>query len=812
MNKNNFDTEKNYLLIEQVRQLYRNLPASNLAVLSIGLFLIWILWSVIPSPLLIAWYSYILIVAVARMILAYQYKQFGEEKGSSRFWLMSYMVGVVATGLGWGITLIYLVPEGQVLYLITIVFLVCGLVTGSVASLSSVKYGFIAFSLPSLLPGIIYLAFLNSPYSSYISFSILLFFIFITFIALGVHKTILYSINKQLESAGLLIKAEEEKKILEEKCNRLEEELKNSNKKILKLKQNFKEEIVSHVSTLNQKQKHYDGNIFSLLFDTFDGGVWDWNVKTGEITFSDNWLKMLAYKENETERHSDFWKSILHPDEKLDVLNKLNLFANGKNLSYSSVHRMRTKSGSWIWVISHALVVAWDSYGAALNIIGMEINVSDSDESLAHMLYMSTISNQRLIAGAEKLKKQLHRVLETAQKNNSEQMICYLRIDELKLPFKNNKSFEDVLSKQFIKILLNKYRQRDTITSLGNYNYLILLEHCSLTAAWDKAKQIQNILKDYKFSLDKIDYSICINIGITPITSSYADIEAVMEDVKLACDLAGNKQPDCIYIFQRDNEELIHGFVENEIISQIKSALNDRQFQIVSTPLKTISAALSYSVDKFFNLKLKITEGKYSLLSKENITMFAERNALIVDVDKYFIAKVHEWLIKQPKQYNDSRNVYFMSLHDATIIDKNNIKLIKKIFEKNAWALNQLCFVISDELAVSNYEAVDDFIKQLKPLGCSFALEDIGIKSLSEEYIRNLDIDYIKIDSRLISDVDINASSLSTVKYINEVSHLMNLKTIAENVNNELVFKKLQDSGVDFIDGKVILEHPTLLM
>ena len=135
-----------------------------------------------------------------------------------------------------------------------------------------------------------------------------------------------------------------------------------------------------------------------------------------------------------------------------------------------------------------------------------------------------------------------------------------------------------------------------------------------------------------------------------------------------------------------------------------------------------------------------------------------------------------------------------------------------KIFEKNAWALNQLCFVISDELAVSNYEAVDDFIKQLKPLGCSFALEDIGIKSLSEEYIRNLDIDYIKIDSRLISDVDINASSLSTVKYINEVSHLMNLKTIAENVNNELVFKKLQDSGVDFIDGKVILEHPTLLM
>ena len=128
-------------------------------------------------------------------------------------------------------------------------------------------------------------------------------------------------------------------------------------------------------------------------------------------------------------------------------------------------------------------------------------------------------------------------------------MICYLRIDESKLPFKNNKSFEDVLSKQFIKILLNKYRQRDTITSLGNYNYLILLEHCSLTAAWDKAKQIQNILKDYKFSLDKIDYSICINIGITPITSSYADIEAVMEDVKLACDLAGNKQPDCIYIW-----------------------------------------------------------------------------------------------------------------------------------------------------------------------------------------------------------------------------------------------------------------------
>ena len=113
-----------------------------------------------------------------------------------------------------------------------------------------------------------------------------------------------------------------------------------------------------------------------LALEALDGGVWDWNVQTGEVHFTESWFRMLGYEPGEIEEHVRTWENALHPDEKPAVMKVLNDHFEGRS-SYHSEHRMRTKSGGWIWVLDRGKVVERDKNGKPLRMTGTDMNVTD---------------------------------------------------------------------------------------------------------------------------------------------------------------------------------------------------------------------------------------------------------------------------------------------------------------------------------------------------------------------------------------------------------------------------------------------------
>ncbi|MGA9382128.1 MAG: histidine kinase dimerization/phosphoacceptor domain -containing protein, partial [Phormidium sp.] len=118
-----------------------------------------------------------------------------------------------------------------------------------------------------------------------------------------------------------------------------------------------------------------------LALEASGDGLWDWNIVTGELYFSRQWLKMLGYEVTELPYHITTWKDLIHPEDKALVFNKLDAHLKDDSLPYQFDYRLKTKSGEWKWIANYGKVVVRDRNGMPLRMTGTHRDISDRKQS-----------------------------------------------------------------------------------------------------------------------------------------------------------------------------------------------------------------------------------------------------------------------------------------------------------------------------------------------------------------------------------------------------------------------------------------------
>jgi len=130
---------------------------------------------------------------------------------------------------------------------------------------------------------------------------------------------------------------------------------------------------------VHQRTKELENNRIrlELALDGADIGLWDWNIQTGKIDFSKRWAENLGYQLEEIECHVNTWEKLLHPEDKKRALMVMKANLEDKIPFYESEHRLKTKSGSWKWVLARGRVVERDQKGQALRHAGTQIDITE---------------------------------------------------------------------------------------------------------------------------------------------------------------------------------------------------------------------------------------------------------------------------------------------------------------------------------------------------------------------------------------------------------------------------------------------------
>lgn len=180
----------------------------------------------------------------------------------------------------------------------------------------------------------------------------------------------------------------------------------------------------------------------------------------------------------------------------------------------------------------------------------------------------------------------------------------------------------------------------------------------------------------------------------------------------------------------------------------------------------------------------------------------AEEMGLVTDIDRVIIEKT--LMVQVDLNKKGVSPSFSVNLSGKELGDEELLKFLRSRITATGADPRRLIFEITETAAIRELDKAVKFIRELRSLGCSFSLDDFGVGFTSFKYLKEMDVDYIKIDGSFIRKLHENKTDRLFVKAIADVAKGMGIKTIAEFVENEEVIQILKEYGVDYAQGYFI--------
>ncbi len=397
----------------------------------------------------------------------------------------------------------------------------------------------------------------------------------------------------------------------------------------------------------------------------------------------------------------------------------------------------------------------------------------------------------------------LKRALQSQKLSASHHAFCYLDLDQFKVVNDTcGHTAGDELLKQIAAILQSKVSVRDSLARLGGDEFGILMEHCSIEQAEPLANALREAIADYHFNWEDNIFRVAVSIGLIPINSSYNSLNDLLIKGDEACYAAKDAGRNRVYIYKEDDKELALRSGQMQWVTRLNRALDNDSFRL----FKQTIHALSEQTGDHFEVLVRIEEEPGEYIPPGAFLPAAERYGLMPKIDRLVIKKTFKWLAEHPESLA-ALSLCSINLSGESVGGEWILDFISEQLEKYKLPANKFCFEITETAAISNLVQATSFISALHKKGCQFALDDFGSGLSSFAYLKNLPVDYLKIDGAFVKDIGRDPIDLAMVKSINDIGQLMNKKTIAEFVEDEIILNKLKEIGVDFAQGYFI-ERP----
>ncbi len=460
--------------------------------------------------------------------------------------------------------------------------------------------------------------------------------------------------------------------------------------------------------------------------------------------------------------------------------------------------RRRKKNGELLWMRETARVIGTGDDALLL------MTCEDIDEAykLSEKLnYHSAHDELTGLANRKVLEDRMRRVIESAQSEDSRHALAIIDIDQFRIVNDTcGHDAGDELLRQIAGVLRTIIRKRDTLARIGGDDFALLIEDCPLLEATSALESVRSAVDAYQFVWQEHSYRVSLSIGLVALNSDCDSVAGALSMADTACYAAKDAGRNRIHIYQPDDHHMVSRHGQMRWVTRIKDALQENRFELY---LQQIEPIQHDAQGDHYELLIRMRDERGHLVMPGAFLPAAERYNLASKIDRWVIGHALEWLRDNPRLL-DRLHVCAINLSGQSFGNGDLLDYILERLESCRIPPTRICFEVTETAAVADIVQAARFMQTLKARGCLFALDDFGSGFSSFGYLKNLPVDFLKIDGSFVRLIATDSVDLAMVKSINEIGHLMGKRTVAEFVEDDVVREMLRDAGIDYAQGYAI--------
>ncbi|HEY8101297.1 MAG TPA: EAL domain-containing protein [Burkholderiaceae bacterium] len=408
--------------------------------------------------------------------------------------------------------------------------------------------------------------------------------------------------------------------------------------------------------------------------------------------------------------------------------------------------------------------------------------------------------------------------LATAKSEHDTHALLYMDLDQFKVINDTcGHNAGDALLQVLTKMLQEKMRDSDILARLGGDEFGVLLLNCPVEQAHYLADNLRTAVKDFRFVWDKHTFEIGVSIGLVAINADSKSMSELLIAADQACYIAKEQGRNRVHLYQESDLALARRHGEMLWVARLSEAMERNHFRLYKQPI----VSLNGSSHRHEEILIRIVNGNGELILPGAFIPAAERYDMMLQIDRWVIRKLCHHIRQQHGEMNLLRKdastnalstSYSINLSGISLNDNSLHQYIAEQFQEFGVSPEHISFEITETAVIANMANAQLFMEKIKKLGCRFALDDFGSGLSSFAYLKAFPVDYLKIDGLFVRDIATNAINRAMVSAINEVGHVMGIKTIAEYVENDDTLESVRNIGIDYAQGYAVGKLEPLIL
>ncbi len=447
------------------------------------------------------------------------------------------------------------------------------------------------------------------------------------------------------------------------------------------------------------------------------------------------------------------------------------------------------------------LFVSWyftviDNPGTQPEILAVGLDLTERKKAETELAWLADHDPLTRLFNRRRFEAELRRVLKEAERFNHSGALIFFDIDQFKYI---NDSSGHQEGDRLLLMVSEKLRaivsDTDILARFGGDEFVVLVPEITREQAVALINRIFSFVQDMEIKLEETLHKVTISAGLLIFPVDQCSEQDLMASVDIAMykAKAAGRGTWCMASVDDLNREDIKRRVNWK--AKIEKALAEDRFVLYYQPIMRIR---DRSVSHYECL-LRMIDEEGNIVAPGFFIPVAEQTGLISLIDQ----RVLQLALQAQSQFIASGNdiVLSVNLSGDMISKPDALAIFRQLFAEYDVPLQKFIFEVTETQAVTNLSAATELISRLTEMGVGFALDDFGVGFSSMNHLKQLPIQFLKIDGEFIRHLPGTREDTLFVNAINEVAHGMNIKSIAEFVENDEILRTVSDIGVDYVQG-----------